>query len=95
MSDFVTENGKMVPKVGHFVDLGYMRNFSKSQDKADWYGFSIGYMKNKNSEIFDDHTWRLSVYRTISKNIEIVPQLYFPDNFKSDIFPALKLKVSF
>jgi hypothetical protein len=94
ISDFVNENGKLTPKFGHFLDIGYMRNFSNIQDRADWYGFSVGYLLNKNSDTFDDHTWRLSIHRAISKNIELVPMMYFPENF-SEIFPALKLKIDF
>ena len=94
MFGFVTENNQLVPKSGLFIDLGYKRNFSKNPDKADWYGFSVGYLVRENSAIFDDNTWRLSVHRDISKNIELVPQLYFPDNF-SKIFPGLKITVSF
>lgn len=94
MFDFVTENNRLVPKSGLFVDLGYGRNFSKNPDKANWYGFSVGYLVRKNQEIFDNNTWRLSVHRDLSKNIKLVPQIYFPDNF-SKLFPALKISVSF
>lgn len=92
--DFVSENNKLVPKTGLFKDFGYKHNFSKSPDKADWYGISVGYLSHKNSEIFDDNTWRISIYRNISKNIELVPQIYIPNNF-SKVFPGLKLKIDF
>lgn len=92
--DFVTKNNQLVPKSGLFVDLGYKLNFSKNPNKANWYGFSVGYLVRKNPEIFDNNTWRLSIHRDISKNIELVPQIYFPENF-SKLFPALKLSVSF
>lgn len=94
MYDFVSENGQSMPKSNHFIDAGYARNFSKTLDKTDWYGISVGYLVKKNSDIFDDHTWRLSLHRNISKHIELVPQIYFPNNF-SNVFPGLKVNVSF
>lgn len=94
MFDFVSENNKLVPKSGLFIDLGYKRNFSGNPEKANWYGFSVGYLVRNHAAILDDNTWRLSLHRDISKNIELVPQLYFPDNF-SKIFPGLKIIVSF
>jgi hypothetical protein len=94
MYDFVSENGQSIPKSNHFIDAGYARNFTKTQNKADWYGISLGYLVKKNSDIFDDHTWRLSIYRNISKHIVLVPQMYFPNNF-SKVFPGIKVKVSF
>jgi len=94
MYDFVSENNKMIPQSNHFIDLGYSRNFTKSPDKSNWYGVSVGYLISKKSAIFDDNTWRLSVHRKLSKNIELVPQIYFPNNF-SKVFPGLKVNVSF
>lgn len=94
MYDFISENNKLIPKSALFKDFGYKHNFTKSPDIANWYGVSIGYINHINSDIFDDHTWRISIYRNISKNIELVPQIYFPDNF-SKIFPGLKVNVSF
>lgn len=93
MYDFMSENNKLVPKTGLFKDLGYKHNFTKNPDKANWYGISVGYLSRKNSEIFDDNTWRISIYRNISKNIELVPQIYFTNNFT--IFPGLKVNVRF
>ena len=94
MYDFIAEGEKTVSKTGLFMDAGYKYNFTKNPDKANWYGFSVGYLVKKNATVFDDHTWRLSVYRNISRNIELVPQIYFPNNF-SQLFPGLKVNVSF
>ncbi|MFY9151953.1 MAG: hypothetical protein WAO52_08065 [Prolixibacteraceae bacterium] len=94
MYDFVTEDNQVNAKSGHFLDLGYMYNFGKSPEKADWYGVSAGYLIKGKSNLFDDHTWRISVYRNISKNIQLVPQIYFPKNF-SGIFPGLNLNINF
>ena len=94
MYDFVSENGQSVPKSGHFIDAGYARNFTKNPDKANWYGISVGYLIRKNSDIFDDKTWRISIHRNISKHIVLIPQMYFPNNF-SKVFPGLKIQVSF
>jgi hypothetical protein len=94
MFDFASENNKLTAVPGHFLDLGYERNFAKTPDKADWYGFSVGYLIAAKSDIFDDHTWRLSVHRNLTKNVELVPQVYFPSDF-SQIFPGLKLKIDF
>jgi hypothetical protein len=94
MYDFIQEGEKTVSKTGLFMDAGYKYNFTKNPDKANWYGFSVGYLVKKNAAVFDDHTWRLSVYRNISRNIELVPQIYFPNNF-SELFPGLKVNISF
>ena len=92
MYDFVDEESKMIPKSGHFLSLGYMRNFSNTPTKADWYGLSVGYLLRKKSNIFDDDTWRISVHRKISKNIELIGQLYFPNNF-GKVFPGINVKI--
>ena len=94
MYDFASENNQLLGRTGHFIDFGYMYNFSKSQDKADWYGVSAGYLVHKKSELFDDHTWRISVYRNITKNIQLIPQIYFPNDF-SKVFPGIGLNVNF
>ena len=92
--DFASDNNQLKSKTGSFLDFGYKHNFSNNPEKENWYGFSVGYMSSGKSDIFDDNTWRLSVYRNLGKNIEIVPQLYFPDNFSS-VFPGLSLHISF
>lgn len=94
MYDFVSENNQSKIRTGHFIDLGYKYNFSKKPDKANWYGISVGYLIHKKSDIFDDHTWRISVHRNLTKNIELMPQVYFPKDF-SNIFPGLSLNVNF
>ncbi|MFA5327181.1 MAG: hypothetical protein WC384_05270 [Prolixibacteraceae bacterium] len=94
MYDFASENDQLLGHTGHFIDFGYMYNFSKNQDKADWYGVSAGYLVHKKSDVFDDHTWRISVRRNITKNIELIPQIYFPNDF-SKIFPGVGLNVNF
>lgn len=92
--DFVSENQQLKSKTNGFLDIGLMSNHTKNPAKSNWYGFSIGYLLWKKSDIFDDHTWRFSVHRNLSENIELVPQMYFTDNF-SKVFTGLKVNVSF
>ena len=92
--DFINENNTLVPKSQLFMDIGFKYNFSKTPNTNNWYGVSIGYLVKKNSSIFDDHTWRVSIYRKIHKNIEIVPQIFIPNKF-SNVFPGLKVSVKF
>lgn len=92
MYDFLDEDGKSVPKSGAFLSLGYMRNFSDSPDEVDWYGISVGYLLRKKSPIFDDDTWKISVYRKIGKNKEVGGHLYFPNNF-GKVFPGISVKI--
>ncbi len=93
MYDFLEkEDGKTVPKSGKFLSLGYMHNFSDNPDEADWYGLSIGYLLDKKSPIFDDDTWKVSIYRKIGENKEVSAHLYFPDNFGS-VFPGISLGI--
>ena len=94
MCDFVSENDRLKAKPGHFIDIGYKSNFAKNPEKEDWLGFSVGYLVNKKSNIFDENTWRFSTYRNLGKNIEIVSQLYFTENF-SKAFPGIGLHLGF
>lgn len=82
---FVTNN---------FLSVGYDRNFSLDPNKEKWYGFSVGYLINRNNDFFEKNTFKVSLHKQINNSISLKPEIYFNDFFKN-IYPGLRVQISF
>ena len=80
--------------INGFLSLGFERNFSLDPNKAKWYGFSAGYLVDRNNAFFEKNTFRIAIHKKISNSINLKPEIYFNDFFKN-INPALRVQVSF
>ena len=80
--------------INQFLSLGYTRNFSEDPDNSNFYTFKFGYLMDKQGDLYNDDTFRLSVRRPLGKNINVEPQLYFNDFFK-DVIPSIKIGIGF
>jgi len=77
-----------------FLSLGVERNFSMDPGQAKWYGFSVGYLVNRNNDFFNKNTFKLSLQKHFNNSISLKPEVYFNDFFKN-VSPGLKLQVTF
>jgi hypothetical protein len=77
-----------------FLSIGYERNFSLDPNKAKWYGFSVGYLVNRNNDFFEENTFKMSIHKQINNSISLKPEVYFNDFFKN-IYPGLRVQISF
>lgn len=87
-----TENNPF--EVNGFLSLGYMRNFSLDPQKAKWYGISLGYLVDRNSNFFEKNTLKLAVHKQISNSIILKPEIYFEGFFKKSM-PGLGVQITF
>jgi len=90
MYDFSSTNN---PNINHWMSLGYARNLSKNPNKTNWLGLSLGYLVKQEGDLFEKDSFKLGVNKRLSKNISIVPQMYFNDFFKN-VTPGLKLRIN-
>lgn len=77
-----------------FLSVGYDRNFSLNPNKANWYGFSLGYLVNRNNDFFEKNTFKISIHKQFNRNVSLKPEVYFNDFFKN-VYPGLRVQISF
>jgi len=88
------EDGSDKYKINGFLSLGYEHNFSRNPDKENWYGISLGYLVDRNNDIFGKNTVKVSVLKRINNSITILPEIYF-DDFYKDGSPGLRVQITF
>jgi hypothetical protein len=77
-----------------FLNLGYRHNLSKTAGKPDWLGLEMGYLVNRNGELFKKNTFKLGFNWEIGKYLSVSPQLYLSGDMK-EIFPAVRIGIGF
>jgi hypothetical protein len=82
------------PKLNGFLNIGYKYNLSNIVGKPDWLGIEIGYLVNRQGELFRENTMRLGFNWDIEKYISVAPQVYVSGDFK-EIFPAVRIGFGF
>ena len=75
-----------------FANIGYRYNFSNDIKSPNWLGVELGYLVNRNGDLFEKNTFRLGVNWEIGKYISVSPQLYFSG---SSSYPALRIGFGF
>ncbi|WP_075602207.1 hypothetical protein [Saccharicrinis aurantiacus] len=80
--------------INQFASIGYRRDFSKDPDKTNAYTFKLGYLTNKQGNMYEDNTLKFGVRKSLSKHIYIEPQIYFTEFFQ-DVMPSIKVGFSF
>lgn len=92
--DFPGANAQNSFSINSFVSIGLEHNFSKNMDKAKWFGMSVGYLLDRNSDFFEKNTWKLAMHKRINQTISVNPELYFNGFFKN-IYPGVQLGIAF
>ena len=90
--DFDSEN-KM--NVNTFLNVGYRWNQDKKSLKGpDWLGVEVGYLINRQGDLFGENTYKLGLNWSLFKgrSVYVSPQIYFSDNFKT-VYPAVRIGI--
>jgi len=78
---------------GHWINLGYSRNYSRNPKKPRWFGLTLSHLIiNNNSDAFYERTFRVGLNHRFHKHLSLEPQLYFDAAFL-DVNLGLKLKI--
>ena len=77
-----------------FLSVGYERNLSLNPESAKWFGFSVGYLVNRNNNFFEENTFKLSLHKHFNSSISLKPEVYF-NNFFKNVSPGIKVQVTF
>lgn len=94
MYDFSESNDNKFYELNHFLSLAWEHNFSNTPAKDQWYGFSVGYLVNRNNDFFKENTFKVGVHKKINDTFIVKPELYFNDFFKN-VYPGIRLSVAF
>lgn len=94
MYDFSESNDNKFYELNHFLSVSWEHNFSNNPNENKWYGFSFGYLVNRNNDFFKDNTFKIGINKKINDTFIIKPELYFNDFFKN-VHPGIRLSVAF
>ncbi|GJM30721.1 MAG: hypothetical protein DHS20C17_33560 [Cyclobacteriaceae bacterium] len=77
-----------------FLNIGYRPNIVKDTRKSMFLGLEVGYLIVNQGEIFENTTLKLGANWSPLKGVQVGPQLYFTDNFKT-VFPGIRVGFGF
>ena len=75
-----------------FVNIGYRYNLSKTIGNPNWLGVELGYLVNRNGDLFGKNTFKFGVNWEIGKYISVSPQLYLSSDL---VYPAVRIGFGF
>ncbi len=87
-------NEKSKINTNGFLNIGYRRNLSHNIDKPNWLGVEVGYLINKQGDLFGNNTFRLGANWELGKYVSVAPQLYLSDDF-TEFYPAVRIGFGF
>lgn len=85
--DFGTES-KI--NINTFLNLGYQWEMNNKSEKRDFMGVELGYLISKQGDLFGENTFKFGINWSPAKLINVSPQLYITDNFKT-IYPGIRI----
>ncbi len=85
--DFGTERNM---NINTFLNLGYQWEMNNKSEKRDFMGVELGYLISKQGDLFGENTFKLGVNWSPAKLINVSPQLYITDNFKT-VYPGIRI----
>jgi len=77
-----------------FLNIGYKHNLSNNIKKPNWLGVEIGYLVNRQGELFGKNTFKLGINWELGKYISVAPQLYMSGDF-NQLYPAVRIGFGF
>lgn len=92
--DFSNASSDNLFSINSFVTAGWEHNFSKTIEKEKWFGLSLGYLVDRNTDFFEKNTWRFAIHKRINQTISVSPELYF-NGFFENIYPGVQIGISF
>jgi len=92
--DFSNASSENLFSINSFLAAGWEHNFSKNIEKEKWFGLSLGYLVDRNTDFFEKNTWRFAIHKKINQTISVSPELYF-NGFFENIYPGVQIGISF
>jgi len=92
--DFSNASGDNLFSVNSFISAGWEHNLSKNYEKEKWFGLSLGYLVDRNTDFFEKNTWNFAIHKRINQTISVSPEIYF-NGFFQNIYPGVQVGISF
>ncbi|HPE76777.1 MAG TPA: hypothetical protein PLC80_11860 [Draconibacterium sp.] len=92
--DFSNASNDNLFSVNSFVTVGWEHNYSKILENEKWFGVSLGYLVDRNTDFFNENTWKFGIHKRINQTISVNPELYF-DHFFKNVYPGVQIGISF
>jgi len=92
--DFSNASSDNLFSINSFVTVGWEHNFSKEIEKEKWFGLSLGYLVDRNTNFFEKNTWKFAIHKKINQSISVSPELYFNGFFKN-VYPGVQIGIIF
>jgi hypothetical protein len=73
-----------------FLNVGYQWDLDKTAEKPNVIGVELGYLVSKQGDLFGENTFKFGVNWSPAKHINVSPQLYITDNFKT-VYPGIRI----
>jgi hypothetical protein len=89
--DFMEES---TVNLNGFLNIGYRNNLSKNKDKPNWLGVEVGYLVNRQGDLFGKNTFKLGVNWELGRYVSVSPQLYMSGGF-TELYPAVRIGFGF
>lgn len=86
--------GETTINVNGFLNIGYRNNASKKVNKSNWLGVELGYLVNRQGDLFEKNTFKLGVNWELGKYVSVSPQLYMSGDF-NQFYPAIRIGFGF
>jgi len=86
--------GESIVNLNGFLNIGYRNNVSNNTKKPNWLGVELGYLVNKQGELFGKNTFKLGVNWELGRYISVSPQLYLSGDF-TQFYPAVRIGFGF
>ncbi|MBK6285458.1 MAG: hypothetical protein IPF54_24835 [Draconibacterium sp.] len=92
--DFSNASSDNLFSVNSFVTVGWEHNYSKILKNEKWFGVSLGYLVDRNTDFFNEKTWKFGIHKRINQTISVNPELYF-NGFFNNIYPGVQIGITF
>lgn len=76
--------------INTFLNLGYRWEMNNKSVKRDFMGIELGYLISKQGDLFGENTFKFGLNWSPAKHINVTPQLYITDNFKT-VYPGIRI----
>lgn len=76
--------------INTFLNLGYKWEMNNKSVKRDFMGIELGYLISKQGDLFGENTFKFGLNWSPAKLINVTPQLYITDNFKT-VYPGIRI----
>jgi len=81
-------------KMNTFLNLGYSWDRSRGNDKENLFGVEVGYLIDRNGDLFEENTSRIGINWSPIKGVVVSPQMYIIGGFEK-VQPGMRIGLGF